>query len=112
VVQGSGLSLVDQRGGEENLEEFRLKPLERHCRAETPEDIMIIKLIIVLDNDTLWIKDAWDEYTLEENFDEYLQILEHCKKRYDQVRELDVQIPDGTLNKLFATPLVSANVTL
>ena len=73
---------------------------------------MIIKAIVVRNSsvieDTFWVAGAWDEYTYDENahgFDEEVQRNQQSHG-HDNVRILDIVIPEDALAKPFEIPVV------
>jgi hypothetical protein len=50
-----------------------------------------------------WLLDAYDEYTAEEN-DGVPPTYEEQKKKYPDARELIIEVPDGSVEKLFKIP--------
>lgn len=67
---------------------------------------MKIVLIIVRsehNSDVKWIEAAFDEYLLDANASPYFDAVKIAAEKYgnDNVRELEVVIPDGSLDRAF-----------
>lgn len=62
-----------------------------------------INLVWVLNNEAPhpWVVDAWDEFSIEENFEGYQEALEKAKKDHDEVRVQRVSVPIRTVDSLF-----------
>lgn len=56
--------------------------------------------------------DAWSEYVMEDNLEGYAEVLKreqgYVGTEYDALRELDVEIPDAAIDRLFDIPIVKA----
>lgn len=60
------------------------------------------------------VVDAWDEYTLMDNWEGYNEALrkhqEMVPSEYEAVRELTITVPDIAVDSLFEIPIVDAEV--
>lgn len=56
--------------------------------------------------------DAWDEFTLEDNWSGFAEAVEKAEAsdNYEKVRTLIVNIPDDAVVNLFKTPSVKGRV--
>jgi hypothetical protein len=63
------------------------------------------------------VADAWDEYTLEDNYEGFEKaVAEHEARRgvdyeRDGVKVLDVEVPTSAVEALFEVPTVKAQVS-
>jgi len=77
---------------------------------------MLLKLIVVRSQsvveDTHWVAGAWDEYTLDENPSGFEDDVKKAQGEHgaDNVRILDVKIPEDALAYAFEIPQVEGDV--
>lgn len=67
---------------------------------------MLLKIIVVRSVTTqpvYWTTEAWDENTLDENFEEFVRAVEKAREKHggENVRVLNVALPDGALAQPF-----------
>lgn len=77
---------------------------------------MIINLIVCQEvsktDTTRWVTEAWDEYTIDENYRGWEEALKKAEKVHGEgnVRVIQVVVPDDTLDRPFAIPQVNGTV--
>ena len=58
-----------------------------------------------------WLVEAWDEYSIDNNFDGWSKALEKAKKENDEIKVVVINVSWSKLEKAFKTPEISATVT-
>jgi hypothetical protein len=77
---------------------------------------MIIHVVVVRQSsggeDSYWVAEAWDEYTVDENGWGFEEALQRCRSTHgaDNVRVLKVQLPADALERPFRVPVVEGLV--
>lgn len=77
---------------------------------------MIISLIVCQEvsktDVTRWVTQAWDEYTISENYSGWEEALNEAEKAHGagNVRVVHVEVPRDTLDKPFNIPKVAGTV--
>lgn len=64
---------------------------------------MKITVIVAKDSngDQPWIIGAWDEYSMDANYQGFCDALDEHKKHNDEVRTAEIEVPDGFLESMW-----------
>lgn len=60
--------------------------------------------------ESCWLKDAWDEYSIDENPDGFASKLADAKKTHKDVRVIEILVDEADISSCFRAPVVDGTV--